>query len=105
MRSSRRARPEFAARFGGRQAAGHEHEAGEADEDLAFVEFVGADALLQGVEAHADVQLTARLAAEVGVDYVRGTLRTTAIRCRACRRCAAASACAISATRSRRAAK
>jgi iron complex outermembrane receptor protein len=72
--------PEFAARFGGREAAGHEHAAGEAGEPgeaLAFVEYVGADALLQGVEAHADVQLTTQLAVEAGVDYIRGTLRTT----------------------------
>ena len=69
--------PEFVARFGGREAAGHEHGAEKGDADLAFVEYVGADALLQGVEAHADVQLTAQLAAEVGVDYIRGTLRTT----------------------------
>ena len=67
---------EFTARFGGRPAAGHAHEIGD-EEDLPFVEYVGADALLQGIEAHTDLQLTQKLAAEVGVDYIRGTLRTT----------------------------
>ena len=69
---------EFIARHGGRAPAGHEHSSGGegAGEDLAFVEFVGADALLQGVEAHADFQITPRVAIETGVDYVRGTLTT-----------------------------
>lgn len=69
----------FVARHSGREPAGHHHEDGsesEGDEDVAFIEFVGADAVLQGVEAHADVQLTSRLALETGVDYVRGTLTT-----------------------------
>ena len=30
--------------------------------------------MLQGVEAHADVQMTSQLVAELGLDYVRGTL-------------------------------
>jgi iron complex outermembrane recepter protein len=70
---------EFVERFGGREPAGHDEseEGGGEDEDLAFVEFVGADAVLQGVEAHADVQLTSQVSAEFGVDYVRGTLTTT----------------------------
>jgi iron complex outermembrane receptor protein len=68
---------EFIARFGGREPAGHEHGgAGEEEEDdLAFVEFTGEDALLQGVEAHADFQITTQFAVEAGVDYVRGSLR------------------------------
>jgi iron complex outermembrane receptor protein len=67
---------EFIARHGGRAPAGHEHGSGGegAEEELAYVEFVGADALLQGVEAHADFQVTPRVAIEAGVDYVRGTL-------------------------------
>ena len=72
-------RGEFVSRFGGRQPAGHaEHEGEEGveeEEELAFVEFVGADALLQGVESHADFQLTPRLAAEAGLDFVRGSLK------------------------------
>ena len=38
---------------------------------------MGRDSLLQGVELHADFQLTSVLAAEVGLDYVRGSLRAT----------------------------
>jgi iron complex outermembrane receptor protein len=33
--------------------------------------------VLQGVEAHADVQIASGLSAEVGLDYVRGTLSST----------------------------
>jgi iron complex outermembrane receptor protein len=70
---------EFVERFGGREPAGHDEseEEGGAEEQLAFVEFVGADVVLQGVEAHADVQLTSQVSAEFGVDYVRGTLTAT----------------------------
>ena len=74
-------RGEFVARFGGRAPAGHaEHDdeggdAAEEEEELAFVEFVGADALLQGIESHADFQLTSTLTAEAGLDLVRGALK------------------------------
>jgi iron complex outermembrane receptor protein len=74
-------RDEFVTRFGGREPAGHaEHEGEEGEdeeeeEELAFVEFVGADAMLQGIEAHADFQLTSTLVAEVGLDLVRGSLK------------------------------
>jgi iron complex outermembrane receptor protein len=73
-------REEFVTRFGGREPAGHaEHEpeagGGEEEEEIAFVEFVGADALLQGIESHADFQLTPVLTAEVGLDLVRGSLK------------------------------
>ena len=71
---------EFVDRFGGREPAGHEHagdgEGSEADE-LAIVEYVGADSLLQGVEAHADFQVTSRLAVELGADYVRALVKAT----------------------------
>jgi iron complex outermembrane recepter protein len=52
---------------------------GEIDEDegLPIVAFVGADALLQGVEAHADVDVASTVALEVGLDYVRGSLPAT----------------------------
>ena len=33
--------------------------------------------MLQGVEAHADVSVTSQLVAELGLDYVRGTLKDT----------------------------
>lgn len=73
-------RDEFVTRFGGREPAGHaEHEGEEGEEEeeeeIAFVEFVGADALLQGIESHADFQLTSTLTAEVGLDLVRGALK------------------------------
>jgi iron complex outermembrane receptor protein len=66
--------PEFATRFPSRDI-----EPPDADSDEAFplVEYVAADSLLQGVEAHSDIQVTSQLAVEVGVDYVRGTLRAT----------------------------
>ena len=70
---------EFIERFGGREPAGHEHADGAAGEEdeIAIVEFVGADSLLQGVEAHADFQLTPRLAVELGADYVRASVKAT----------------------------
>jgi iron complex outermembrane receptor protein len=75
---------EYSARFPGRRLVGHEEHDGEAaegeeheDEALAFVDFVGADALLHGVEAHVDVQLGSRVTVEAGTDYVRGTLKST----------------------------
>ncbi len=70
---------EFVDRFGGREPVGHEEHEGEegGEEELAFVEFVGADALLQGIEAHSDFQITTQLAAEVGLDFVRGSLKAS----------------------------
>jgi hypothetical protein len=44
---------------------------------LAIVDFVGADAVLQGVERHTDVQIAPGLFAEGTIDYVRGTLSAT----------------------------
>jgi iron complex outermembrane recepter protein len=43
--------------------------------EFPFVEFVARDSVLQGVEAHADVELGKGLFAEVGFDLVRGELR------------------------------
>jgi iron complex outermembrane receptor protein len=72
---------EFLARFPGRELVGHEeHEEGaeeEEEEELAIVDFVAADALLQGVEVHADFQVASNLFAEFGADYVRGSLKST----------------------------
>jgi iron complex outermembrane receptor protein len=45
------------------------------DEEFPIVDYVAADSVLQGVEAHGDVGLTAELFAEFGFDYVRGTLK------------------------------
>jgi iron complex outermembrane receptor protein len=72
--------PEFAARFPGR-GIGDEEEAaapeGEEEEAFPIVELVAQDSLLQGFEAHADFQLTSVIAAELGFDYVRGSLKAT----------------------------
>jgi iron complex outermembrane receptor protein len=77
---------EFAARFPGRELVGHDHghegeepegEEHEGDEAFALVEFLGADTLLQGVEAHIDVRLTNTLSSEIGFDYVRASLKRT----------------------------
>jgi iron complex outermembrane receptor protein len=72
---------EFVDRFGGREPAGHEEHGAEGEgeeheeEELAIVEFVGRDAVLQGIEAHADFSITSRIFAEVGADYVRGNTK------------------------------
>jgi iron complex outermembrane receptor protein len=73
---------EFVDRFGGREPAGHEHgaeggEEEEEEEELAIVEFVGRDAVLQGIEAHADFAVTSRVFVELGADYVRGSVKNS----------------------------
>ena len=78
---------EFEARFPGRELVGEDHgeeeegeelEEGEhADEEFAIVEFLGADTVLQGLEGHADLQLTGSLTGELGFDYVRASLKNT----------------------------
>lgn len=66
---------EYEARFGGLPDGGHDgHDHGD---ELPIIEFLGRDARLQGVEAHADVELTQGLHLELGVDTVRGSLRDT----------------------------
>jgi iron complex outermembrane recepter protein len=64
---------EFDARFG------HEAHADEGEEDghgeFPAIEFVAADSALQGIEAHADMELGGGFATELGLDYVRGELR------------------------------
>ena len=47
------------------------------DEEFPIVDYVGADSVLQGVEAHGDLGLTANLFAEFSFDYVRGTVTNT----------------------------
>jgi iron complex outermembrane receptor protein len=59
---------EFAARFPSRDIEAR------VGEDFPIVEYVAADSVLQGVEAHSDVQLTSQIAVELGLDYVHGTL-------------------------------
>jgi iron complex outermembrane recepter protein len=43
--------------------------------EFPFTQFVAADSLLHGIEAHSDISLGRRLALELGLDYVRGELR------------------------------
>ena len=50
---------------------------GDIEEEFPVVRNVAADSVLLGVEAHADVKLTAELTAEVTYDVVRGELKTS----------------------------
>jgi iron complex outermembrane receptor protein len=61
-------------RFGVQEGAeGGAHDHG----DFPFVEFVGRDSVLMGIEAHADVRLTDFLIAEAVFDWVQGELADT----------------------------
>jgi iron complex outermembrane receptor protein len=63
----------FDAEFG---HAAHGGEPGHHGEDeFPFVKYVGADSVLQGVEAHGDVEIVPGLIAELMADYVRGELK------------------------------
>ena len=64
--------PELEDRFPGRDLG--IDEAGE----FPIVENVAADSVLQGVEAHGDFGLTSRLFAEFTLDYIHGSLKSTA---------------------------
>jgi iron complex outermembrane receptor protein len=66
-------RAELDARFPGRGIRGD-----ALDSEFPIIEYLGADSVLQGVEAHADFAVTTNVFAELGVDYVRGTLTETA---------------------------
>jgi iron complex outermembrane receptor protein len=44
-------------------------------EDFPVIEYVAADSVLQGVEAHVDASLTQSLVLELGYDLVRGSLQ------------------------------
>jgi iron complex outermembrane receptor protein len=50
---------------------------GEETDGLQPVEFTARDSVLQGVEAHADVELGGGFLAELGFDFVRGELKDT----------------------------
>ncbi|MFI5076877.1 MAG: TonB-dependent receptor [Vicinamibacteria bacterium] len=50
---------------------------GEIEEELPVIEFSADKALLQGAEAHGDIEVGTRVVLEVGADYVRGELRET----------------------------
>jgi iron complex outermembrane receptor protein len=66
---------EFAERFPGRGIGEEEEAAAEEEEAFPIIEYVAADSILQGIEAHSDFQLTSQLLLELGLDYVRGTLK------------------------------
>ena len=61
---------EFAERFPSRDVTN----ASPGDE-FPIVEYVAADSVLDGVEAHSDIQVTSQIGVELGLDYVRGTLK------------------------------
>jgi iron complex outermembrane receptor protein len=63
---------EFAGRFPSRDI-GEPASAADA-EAFPIIEYVAADSVLQGVEAHSDVQVTPQITVELGLDYVQGTL-------------------------------
>jgi iron complex outermembrane receptor protein len=63
---------EFEERFTGRD---HGDEADHDHGEFPFIEYVGADSVLQGVEAHGDFALGAGLFFEAQIDYVHGTLK------------------------------
>jgi iron complex outermembrane receptor protein len=63
---------EFDERFPGRGIADEELES-----EFPIIEYIGADSVLQGIEAHADLAVTSRVFVELGVDYVQGTLKAT----------------------------
>ncbi|MDH4064750.1 MAG: TonB-dependent receptor, partial [Acidobacteriota bacterium] len=66
---------EFDARFGVEH--GEEEGDGGHGGDLPFVEFVGRDATLWGLEAHGDVKITPEWITEFTFDMVRGSLADT----------------------------
>ncbi len=55
---------------------GEDHDHG-AHDDLPVVRYVGADSLLQGFEAHVDLDVATGLSVEFGLDSVRGELTDT----------------------------
>jgi iron complex outermembrane receptor protein len=61
--------PEFNTRFGS---------SGAIDAEFPVIEYISADSVLQGIEAHADVELTSALMAELSYDVVRGELKESA---------------------------
>jgi iron complex outermembrane receptor protein len=67
---------EFAERFPDRDI-GHEEEGAEHGHEFPFIEYVGSDSVLQGIEAHGDFAITPQLFFEAQLDYVRGTLKDT----------------------------
>jgi iron complex outermembrane receptor protein len=69
---------EFVARFDelSQRFPGRDFDGGTTT-DLQIIEYTARDSLLQGVEAHSDITIFPQLVGELGVDYVRGSLRDT----------------------------
>ena len=65
---------EFDERFGVVDDPGESH---THEDEFQYIEFVGADSNLFGIEAHADINLTQNLVAEITYDWVRGELAAT----------------------------
>ena len=63
---------EFDAKYGHEAHAGEDEEEGHGE--FPFIEFVGADSVLQGFEGHADIAIGRGFDLELGLDYVRGEL-------------------------------
>jgi iron complex outermembrane receptor protein len=63
--------PVYEARFPNREIDFSDEEL----EEFQLIEFVSADSVLHGIEAHSDVQVGGGIAVELGADYVRGTLK------------------------------
>ena len=68
---------EFAARFPGRGIGEDEEEGGHEHGEFPVIEYVGADSVLQGIEAHGDFALTSQIFLELQADYVHGTVSAT----------------------------
>ena len=66
---------EFEEKYGDRVNGGQDHEHDGEFVEFPYVEFVGRDARLQGVEAHGDMDLSAGFHLELGLDTVRGSQR------------------------------
>jgi iron complex outermembrane receptor protein len=66
---------EFDAKYGHDAHADGDEEGHEGE--FPFIEFVAADSLLQGVEAHADILAGGGFGVELGLDFVRAQLRGT----------------------------
>jgi iron complex outermembrane receptor protein len=47
---------------------------GDVEDDFPVIAFTSADVVLQGIEAHGDVEIGPRVVLELGADYVRGEL-------------------------------
>lgn len=68
---------EFAARFPARGIGEGAEQGGHGHGEFPIIEYVGADSVLQGIEAHGDFALAPQLFLELRADYVQGTVSDT----------------------------